>query len=175
MGEPTTPTPTPPSSPARETTGAASRSYRVQGKHLYRASIVKTRMGTKPDGSPDIVDQPGPMERVEAGTVLDDVTEAELRAFPDRFAPVVADAEAPDQAGDTTAATITARGAAHAEGAPVLSPTTTTEQAAQATAAQQRPATATAADQSAASVERSEPTTEEGRHGARHPRRGASD
>ncbi|HEX6827158.1 MAG TPA: hypothetical protein VF077_12645 [Nitrospiraceae bacterium] len=150
-------------------------SYTVQGKHIYRASTVETRMGTKPDGSPDIVRQPGPMERVEVGTVLDDVSDAELRAFPDRFAPVQAEAEAPEQAGDTTVATITARGAAHSTEPGPVPPGTTVEQAAASRAAQQRPATATAADQATASAETTTPSGEAPHGSARHARRGASD
>jgi len=42
-------------------------------------------MGLKPDGTPNIVRQPGPMRRVEVGTLLDDVQPEELQAFPDRF------------------------------------------------------------------------------------------
>lgn len=69
-------------SPAtQESTGT----FRVVNKHITRASIVALKMGEKADGTPNIVNQPGPMERVEIGDELTDVTEAELRAFPDRF------------------------------------------------------------------------------------------
>lgn len=152
-------------------------SYRVLNKFLYRASVVPTRMGTKPDGSPDMVDQPGPMERVEAGTVLDDVTDAELRAFPDRFGPVDAEGESEQVTPDaTTHATITARGAARAAEPGPMPEGTTVEQAAAATAARMHPATATAQDQAiGATEETAQATHEESQRGSRHSRRSASD
>jgi len=61
-------------------------SYQVVGKHIFRTSVVALQMGTRMDGSPNLVNQPGPMLRVEVGTVLDDVTPEELAAAPDRFA-----------------------------------------------------------------------------------------
>lgn len=150
--------------------------YRVLNKHIYRASIVPTRMGTKPDGSPDIVEQPGPMERVEVGTVLDNVSDAELRAFPDRFGAVDERAEA-EAVPDTTQATIAARGAARgAASAGPIPEGTTAEQAAAATAARMHPATVTAQDQAiGATEETAQPGTEESQRGTSHRRRGASD
>jgi len=59
--------------------------YRVKGKHLFRASIVATQMGIAADGSPQIVQQPGPMERIEVGTLLDNVRPDELAAYGDRL------------------------------------------------------------------------------------------
>jgi len=59
--------------------------YKVQGKHLYRASTIDLQMGIRGDGTPNIVRQPGPMTKVEVGTLLDDVRPEELQAFPDRF------------------------------------------------------------------------------------------
>lgn len=60
--------------------------YRVVGKYIYRATTQDVDMGgTKPDGSPNIVRQPGTMSRVEVGTVLTDVQPEELAAAPDRF------------------------------------------------------------------------------------------
>lgn len=55
------------------------------GKPMYRASTVDVVMGKKPDGTDQIVRQPGPMQQVAAGTLLDDVQEHELAAFPDMF------------------------------------------------------------------------------------------
>lgn len=46
-------------------------------------------MGMKSDGTPNIVQQPGPTERIAVGTILDDVRPDELAAFPDRFLLVV--------------------------------------------------------------------------------------
>jgi hypothetical protein len=61
-------------------------SYRLVGKYIYRPSTQDVNMGgTRPDGSPNIVRQPGPMVRVEVGTILDDVTDGELAGAPDRF------------------------------------------------------------------------------------------
>jgi hypothetical protein len=62
--------------------------FRVIGKHIVRASIVSLQMGTRGDGTPNIVQQAGPSERVEVGTELTDVQEHELKAFGDRFQPV---------------------------------------------------------------------------------------
>jgi hypothetical protein len=62
--------------------------FRVIGKHIIRASIVSLQMGTRGDGTPNIVQQAGPSERVEVGTELTDVQEHELKAFGDRFQPV---------------------------------------------------------------------------------------
>ena len=62
--------------------------FQIAGKHIFRASIVALQMGTRADGSPNIVQQPGPMERLEVGTELTDVTDAELKAFGDRLAPM---------------------------------------------------------------------------------------
>jgi len=59
--------------------------YKVEGKHIFRASTIDLQMGTRADGSPNIVRQPGPMLKVEPGTLLDDVRPEELQAFPDRF------------------------------------------------------------------------------------------
>src|SRR5262245_9481483 len=62
-------------------------SYKVVNKYLYRATVQDVNMGgTRADGSPNIVRQPGPMQRVEVGTILNDVTEGELAGAPDRFA-----------------------------------------------------------------------------------------
>jgi hypothetical protein len=66
--------------------------YRVIGKHLIRATAVDVVMGTLANGQPHIVRQPGPMHRVEVGTILDDVTPEELGAFGDRFELVDEDA-----------------------------------------------------------------------------------
>ncbi len=71
--------------------------FRVLHKHLYRASVVPTQMGMSPDGIPLIVQQPGPMQRLEVGTLLYDVQPDELAAFGDRLGEVsqeVADTEA---------------------------------------------------------------------------------
>lgn len=62
--------------------------FRVAGKHMLRASIIPLQMGTRADGSPNIVQQPGPMERLDVGTELTDVTMNELKAFGDRLEPV---------------------------------------------------------------------------------------
>lgn len=62
--------------------------FRVVNKYIHRASIVALKMGEKADGTPNIVNQPGPMELLEVGTELDDVQEHELKAFPDRFEPL---------------------------------------------------------------------------------------
>jgi hypothetical protein len=59
--------------------------YRLIGKHIYRTTTQDIQMGTRMDGSPNIVRQPGLMQRVEVGTILEDVTPAELAAAPDRF------------------------------------------------------------------------------------------
>jgi hypothetical protein len=59
--------------------------YKVEGKHIFRASTIDLQMGTRADGTPNIVRQPGPMLKVEPGTLLDDVRPEELQAFPDRF------------------------------------------------------------------------------------------
>lgn len=67
--------------------------FRIQGKYIHRASIVALKMGEKADGTPNIVNQPGPMELLEVGTELDDVQEHELKAFPDRFEPLDAQAK----------------------------------------------------------------------------------
>lgn len=50
-----------------------------------RASIVATQMGVAADGTPQIVQQPGPMERLEVGTLLYNVRPDELAAFGDRL------------------------------------------------------------------------------------------
>lgn len=72
----------------------APGTYRVAVKHIFRASIVSLQMGTTADGSPNIVQQPGPMERLPIGTDLAQVTPEELRAFGDRLAPLDAAARA---------------------------------------------------------------------------------
>jgi hypothetical protein len=59
--------------------------FRIVGKYIHRASIVPLKMGERADGTPNIVNQPGPMELLAVGTEVDDVQEHELRAFPDRF------------------------------------------------------------------------------------------
>lgn len=69
-------------------TAPSTGTFHVSGKHIYRASIVGQVMGTQADGSPIIVQQSGPTERLEVGTELTDVTEAELKAFGDRLAPM---------------------------------------------------------------------------------------
>ena len=63
----------------------AEQKYRVIGKFIYRASTQEVTMGTRPDGSPNVVRQPGPMQRLEVGTILDDVTPDELAAIGDRL------------------------------------------------------------------------------------------
>lgn len=76
----------------------AGKRYRVIGKHIFRASTIDVNMGgTKADGTPNIVRQMGPIEQVAVGTILDDVTEKELAAAPDRFALVDEEAEAKTQ------------------------------------------------------------------------------
>jgi hypothetical protein len=62
--------------------------FRVIGKHIIRASIVSLQMGTRGDGSPNVVQQAGPSERLEVGTELTDVQEHELKAFGDRLQPL---------------------------------------------------------------------------------------
>ena len=59
--------------------------HRVIGKHIFRASIVSTQMGIAADGTPQIVQQPGPMERLEVGALLHNVRPDELVAFGDRL------------------------------------------------------------------------------------------
>jgi hypothetical protein len=59
--------------------------FRIVGKYIHRASIVPLKMGERADGTPNIVNQPGPMELLAVGTEVDDVQEHELLAFPDRF------------------------------------------------------------------------------------------
>jgi hypothetical protein len=59
--------------------------YRVLAKHMFRASIVSTQMGTAADGSPQIVQQPGPMERLEVGALIYNIRPEELAAFGDRL------------------------------------------------------------------------------------------
>jgi hypothetical protein len=59
--------------------------YRVVAKHMFRASIVSTQMGTAADGSPQIVQQPGPMERLEVGALIYNIRPEELQAFGDRL------------------------------------------------------------------------------------------
>ncbi len=59
--------------------------YRVITKHLFRASVVATHMGIAADGTPQIVQQPGPMERLEVGTLLENVRPDELAAYGDRL------------------------------------------------------------------------------------------
>jgi hypothetical protein len=59
--------------------------YRVITKHMYRASIVSTQMGTAADGSPQIVQQPGPMERLEVGALIYNIRPEELDAFRNRL------------------------------------------------------------------------------------------
>lgn len=59
--------------------------YKVVGKHIFRATTQDIQMGTRMDGSPNIVRQPGVMQRVEVGTLLDDVHPEELATAPDRF------------------------------------------------------------------------------------------
>jgi hypothetical protein len=65
-------------------------------------------MGKKPDGSPDVVMQPGPMERYEVGTILDNVQADELAAFPDRFELVEEPEEVPAVLGVQAQETVTA-------------------------------------------------------------------
>ena len=60
--------------------------YKIVHKKIWRASTVDVEMGRNPDGSPNIVRQNGPFRELPVGTVLDDVTPAELVAFPDRLA-----------------------------------------------------------------------------------------
>lgn len=72
---------------------AESQRYRIIGKFLYRASTQEITMGTRQDGSPNVVRQPGPMEKLEVGTVLTDVTPAELSAYGDRLELVTAEEE----------------------------------------------------------------------------------
>jgi hypothetical protein len=62
--------------------------FRVIGKHIIRASIVSLQMGTRGDGTPNVVQQAGPAERLEVGTELTDVQEHELKAFGDRLQPL---------------------------------------------------------------------------------------
>jgi hypothetical protein len=71
-----------------------AQAYRVVGKHILRTETVDLVMGKKADGSDYVVRQPGPITRVEPGTILTDVTDEELAAFPDRFAVVEGDVEA---------------------------------------------------------------------------------
>ena len=59
--------------------------YRITGKHIFRATTQDITMGTRPDGSPNVVRQPGTMERLEVGTILEDVTPQELAAMGDRL------------------------------------------------------------------------------------------
>lgn len=59
--------------------------YKVIGKMIYRASVVALEMGRRADGTPNIVQQPGPMERIPVGTLLYDVREDEVAAFGDRL------------------------------------------------------------------------------------------
>ncbi len=59
--------------------------YKIKGKRIMRASIVATQMGVAADGTPQIVQQPGPMERLEVGTLLYNVRPDELAAFGDRL------------------------------------------------------------------------------------------
>jgi hypothetical protein len=73
--------------------------YKVVGKFIYRASTQDITMGTRQDGSPNVVRQPGPMTKVEVGTILDDVTPSELAAAPDRFALVDEQAESAEPSG----------------------------------------------------------------------------
>lgn len=70
-----------------------AEAYRVKNRHIYRSEVVDLVMGKKADGSDHIVRQPGPMTKVEAGTILTDVREEELAAFPDRFELVEGDPE----------------------------------------------------------------------------------
>jgi hypothetical protein len=72
-------------------------SYEVIGRHIYRASVVEQEAQDHA-GAPVLVRQNGEMERVPVGTVLDDVTEAELVAFPDRFVLVEAAIEETEHA-----------------------------------------------------------------------------
>lgn len=78
---------------------AESARYKVIGKFIYRTTTQDITMGTRPDGSPNVVRQPGPMAKVEVGTILDDVTPAELAAAPDRFALVDEKAESAEPSG----------------------------------------------------------------------------
>jgi hypothetical protein len=59
--------------------------YRVKGKHIYYASVMDLDMGLDERGEPRIVRQMGPTERVEVGTILEDVPAHVLAAFPGRF------------------------------------------------------------------------------------------
>ena len=63
--------------------------YKVKGKHIFRASLVPTQMGVAPSGAPVIIDQPGPMTRIEVGALLTDVRDDEVAAFGDRLRTVV--------------------------------------------------------------------------------------
>ena len=67
--------------------------YKIIGKYIYRASTQEITMGTRQDGSPNVVRQPGPMEKLEVGTVLTDVTPNELAAYGDRLELVTAEEE----------------------------------------------------------------------------------
>jgi hypothetical protein len=59
--------------------------YKIINKHVYMASIVPTVMGYTSEGTPIIVDQPGPVNRVDVGTVVDSVPPDMLASAPDRF------------------------------------------------------------------------------------------
>jgi hypothetical protein len=74
------------------------------GKPMYRASIIPTVMGKKPDGSDIVINQPGPMGQIKPGTLLTDVQPDELEAFGDHFELVTEDelkamAKAAEEAG----------------------------------------------------------------------------
>ena len=59
--------------------------YRVINKFIYYASTHDLDMGKDSEGNPRIVRQMGPMDRVEVGTILEDVPAHVLAAFPNRF------------------------------------------------------------------------------------------
>jgi hypothetical protein len=99
--------------------------YKVINKFIYRASTQDITMGTRQDGSPNVVRQPGPMTKVEVGTILDDVTPSELAAAPDRFALVDEKAESAEPSGAGLALVAPLRGVhepANALDAPVQKP-----------------------------------------------------
>ena len=59
--------------------------YKVVGKFVYYATTTDIDMGKDSEGNPRIVRQMGPMDRVEVGTILEDVPAHVLAAFPNRF------------------------------------------------------------------------------------------
>jgi hypothetical protein len=61
-------------------------SYRVVNKHIFMTETQDIQMGTRMDGSPNIVRQPGPMRRYDVGAIIEDPDPSVLAAAPDRFA-----------------------------------------------------------------------------------------